>query len=80
MRKRRHAAPASAAPLHRRNNAIQKDFKLPRRAELAGQPFEFVLDGGRLWIAQKHGEQGHGRAQPAQSDAHLMHPFGVTAE
>src|SRR6516162_10385523 len=65
------------AHLHGRDDALDQNVELPRRAQLRGKPFELGLDRLRLRIAQKTAEQRHRRAQPAQADAHLVHPLGI---
>src|SRR6516165_8778457 len=59
------------------DDALDQNVELPRRAQLRGKPFELGLDRLRLRIAQKTAEQRHRRAQPAQADAHLVHPLGI---
>jgi hypothetical protein len=67
-------------PFHRRDHARYQHFELPRGAKLAGQPFHFFFERGRLRVLQNIGEQRHRRPQPAQPDPHLVHAFRLSRE
>jgi hypothetical protein len=67
-------------PPYRRYHPRHQHLELARGPELPGEPFQLILERGRLRILQDIGEQGDGRAQPPQSDPHLVHAFGIACE
>ena len=67
-------------PSRGRNHLCHQHLELARRPELAGEPFQLILERGRLRILQDVGEQGDCRAQPPQSNPHLVHPFRIASE
>jgi hypothetical protein len=67
----------SVALAQRLQHVGRKDIKIAGRSKLVRDPLQLALDPLLLGIGDLLGKYSDGRAQPAQTDAHLVQCLGL---